>query len=75
MEADTERMRAALARNKDAAQSAALLIKGLVEKVRECLASSDSTASLKAFIDELESNTDPLAAAVVEGTQHQPSNQ
>ncbi len=56
-----------VAENKEVMSSAVVLLKGLKDKLDEAIASGDP-AALKALSDELDANTNALAAAVTANT-------
>jgi len=66
---DLTQLTTQVARNKDAIQSGITVMKGIKKALDDAIASEDP-AALTALSASLGENTDALAAAIVESTQH-----
>lgn len=74
MAVDLTGLQAAVARNKSVDDSAAELIRGISQKIKDAIAADDiaDATNINALVTELDSSTDSLAGAVSEGTPAAP---
>jgi len=66
-QADIDRLKASVAQNTSAVESAKTLIAGLAQQIRDAM---DDPVELKALADQIDAATAGLAQAVVDGTPH-----
>lgn len=70
MAVDLSGLQAAVARNRSVDDSAAAMIRGIAQQIRDAIAADDigDATNINALAAELESSTDNLAGAVSENT-------
>jgi hypothetical protein len=70
MAVDLTGLQAAVARNRTVDDSAAAMIRGIAQQIRDAIAADDigDATNINALVTELESSSDSLAAAVSENT-------
>lgn len=74
MAVDLSGLQSAVARNRSVDDSAAELIRGISQRIKDAIAADDvaDATNLNALVTELDSSTDSLAGAVSEGTPAAP---
>ena len=72
---DLTAARAEIARNRTVDGSAAALIRGIVQRIQDAIATDDlqDATALNELVTDLSSSTDDLAAAVAENTPSAPT--
>lgn len=70
MAVDLSGLQAAVARNKSVDDSAAELIRGISQRIKDAIVADDiaDATNINALVTELDASTDNLAGAVSEGT-------